>query len=263
MKASYPIIGLLLTLAVIVGCKQNKNQASAQNVGATIAGNNQKTAEAPITSQPIIKDIPLDYGLNDDEYIAETPGIERRVVIAIEHIDKEKIKYIPINGKALLVGDNIYLRNDDYDIVEDISTYNTKVVNLISATQNLFCEEPEDDYCKTYRGVKISTEEFEGIVDGKNVYMPELKDSTQGKAVLVNGKKVIFAGTSFFGIDVADEDGLTFCYERYYPMYFYDEETGYEGVVKVVKNDFYNQIYSDSFFPYFQLEASDGAYDKI
>jgi flagellin-like protein len=70
MKASSPIIGLLLMLAVIVGCKQNKNRASAQNVGATIAGNNQKAAEAPITSRPTIKDIPLDYGLNDDEYIA-------------------------------------------------------------------------------------------------------------------------------------------------------------------------------------------------
>ena len=259
---------LLLALLAVATCRCKPNKPTSTDASKAISTEPAEVMSmASENKSPKIEAIRLGELVDDNEFIIEDPvhrDTAKREVIILKDIGERTIAYTTVNGRALLLGSSIELMDNEYRVVKELSGYNGKMVNVLSASENLFAPREEYDYCKTYRGVKIATEGFEGIVDGRNVYMPNYRDNRQGKAILVDGKKVVFAGTEFFGVGVADEWGLTACYEQYYPMYFYDETTGYEGTVYVTKNDHYKKLYHEnSIYPYFQLEASDGGYDEI
>lgn len=114
---------------------------------------------------------------------------------------------------------------------------------------------PADDDCQEFKYVKIKTKDFEGYVDGRKLYEP-IKHK-QNKIVKIDNNEVSFIATTYFGIGVSDDDGLTGCSINT-PVVFTDKSAKYEGLIKMVKNKNYENDY-----PYFELKDDDGANDEI
>lgn len=166
-----------------------------------------------------------------------------------------KVTFYKVNGKGILLGDDIKLLDENFKIIKDISYLNEHFVDVTEVSDKYHKIKPTDDYCQEFKYVKIKTKEFEGYVDGRKIYEP-IKH-TQNKIVKIDNSEVSFIATSYFGIGVSDDDGLTGCSINT-PVVFSDKSVNYEGLVKMVKNKNYEDNY-----PYFELKDDDGANDEI
>lgn len=169
--------------------------------------------------------------------------------------DKIKNTFYNAIRRGILLGDNIKLLDENFKEIKDISYLNEQLVDITEVSDRYHKTNPTDDYCEEFKYVKIKTKDIEGYVDGRKIY--ELIKHTQNKITKIDDKEVSCIATSYFGIGVMDDDGLTFCSTRT-PMIFMDKSISYEGLVKMVKNENYTDDY-----PYFELKANDGAYDEI
>jgi hypothetical protein len=172
-------------------------------------------------------------------------------------IDTTNLKntFYKVNGKAILLGDNIKLLDENFKEIKDISFLNEQFVDVTEVSQNYHKAKPTDDYCQEFKYVKIKTNDIEGYVDGRKLYEP-IKH-TQNKTVKIDNNTVAFTATSSFGIGVSDEDGLTGCVINT-PVVFTDKNAKYKGLVRMVKNKNY-----ESDYPYFELKDDEGANDEI
>lgn len=168
---------------------------------------------------------------------------------------KIKITFYKVNGKGILLGDNIKLLDENFKEIKDISYLNEQFVDVTEVSDKYHKLKPNDDYCQEFKYVKIKTKDFEGYVDGRKVYEP-IKH-LQNKIVKIDNNEVSFIATTYFGIGVSDNDGLTGCSINT-PVVFSDKSAKYEGLVKMVKNENYEGNY-----PYFELKDDDGANDEI
>lgn len=166
-----------------------------------------------------------------------------------------KVTFYKVKAKAVLLGDNIQLLDENLKVVKDISFLNEQLVEVIEVSDKYYKENPSDGYCKEFKYVKIKAKDIEGYVDGRKLY--ELGKHNQNKIVKIGNNEISFILTTYFGIGVADEDGLTGCSINT-PVIFSDKTAKYEGLVKMVKNKNYEGNY-----PYFELKEDDGANDKI
>ncbi|MCU4190170.1 hypothetical protein M9Q43_13485 [Flavobacterium sp. HXWNR29] len=166
-----------------------------------------------------------------------------------------KITFCKVNGKGILLGDNLKLLNGNFKEIKDISYLNEQFVDITEVSDKYYKIKPTDDYCQEFKYIKIKTKDFEGYVDGRKIYEP-IKHF-QNKIVKIDNKEVSFIATNYFGIGVSDDDGLTGCSINT-PVVFSDKSVNYEGLVKMVKNENYEDNY-----PYFELKQDDGANDEI
>lgn len=166
-----------------------------------------------------------------------------------------KITFYKVNGKGILLGDNIKLLDENFKEIRDISNLNEHFVDVTEVSDKYHKIKQTDDYCQEFKYVKIKTKDFEGYVDGRKIYEP-IKH-TQNKIVKIDNNEVSFIATTYFGIGVSDDDGLTGCLINT-PVVFSDKSVNYEGLVKMVKNKNYEDNY-----PYFELKDDDGANDEI
>jgi len=166
-----------------------------------------------------------------------------------------KITFYNVNGKGILLGDDIKLLDENFKEIRDISYLNEHFVDVTEVSDKYHKIKPTDDYCQEFKYVKIKTKDFEGYVDGRKIYEP-IKH-TQNKIVKIENNEVSFIATTYFGIGVSDDDGLTGCSINT-PVVFSDKSVNYEGLVKMVKNKNYEDNY-----PYFELKDDDGANDEI
>lgn len=169
--------------------------------------------------------------------------------------DQTKITFNKVNGKGILLGDNIKLLDENYKEIKDISYLVEQFVEITDVSYKYHKLKPTDDYCKEFKYVKIKTKDLDGYVDGRKIYEPIKK--TQNKIMKIDNYEVSFIATSYFGIGVSDDDGLTGCSINT-PVVFSDRSVNYEGLVKMVKNKNYEDNY-----PYFELKDDDGANDVI
>ena len=177
----------------------------------------------------------------------------------VENVTKDttdqKITFYKVNGKAILLGDNIKLLDENFKEIKNISYLNEQFVQVTEVSDKYHKLKPADDDCQEFKYVKIKTKDFEGYVDGRKLYKP-IKHK-QNKIVKIDNNEVSFIATTYFGIGVLDDDGLTGCSINM-PVVFTDKSAKYEGLVKMVKNKNYENDY-----PYFELKDDDGATDKI
>lgn len=166
-----------------------------------------------------------------------------------------KITFYKVNGKGILLGDNIKLLDENFKEIKDISYLNEQFVDVTEVSDKYHKIKSTDDYCQEFKYVKIKTKDFKGYVDGRKIYEP-IKN-IQNKIVKIDNNEVSFIATSYFGIGVSDDDGLTGCSINT-PVVFSDKSVNYEGLVKMVKNKNYEDNY-----PYFELKDDDGANDEI
>jgi hypothetical protein len=166
-----------------------------------------------------------------------------------------KITFYKVNGKGILLGDHIKLLDESFKEIKDISYLNEHFVDVTEVSDKYHKIKSTDDYCQEFKYVKIKTKDFEGFIDGRKIYEP-IKH-TQNKIVKIDNNEVSFIATSYFGIGVSDDDGLTGCSINT-PVVFSDKSVNYEGLVKMVNNKNYDDNY-----PYFELKDDDGANDEI
>lgn len=177
-------------------------------------------------------------------------AIKESAVKAVKNIAFEKV-----NTKGILLGNNIKLLDENLNEMKDISSLNETPVQVIGLSKNYFKAKPTDEYCQEFKYVKIKFNDVEGYVDGRMVY--QLTHDEQNKTFNIEGNEVSFTPTAYYGIGVADDNGLTGC-QTQSPVVFSDEKASYKGLVKMIKNDY---VYDD--YPYFELKADDGNYDEI
>ncbi len=177
----------------------------------------------------------------------------------VESVTKDtsdnKVTFYKVNGKAILLGDNIKLLDENFKEIKDISYLNEQFVRVTEVSDKYHKTKPTDDYCQEFKYVKIKAQDIEGFVDGRKLYEP-IKH-TQNKIVKIDNNEVSFIATTYFGIGVSDNDGLTGCSINT-PVVFSDNKAKYEGLVKMIKNKNY-----ESDYPYFELKDDDGANDEI
>jgi hypothetical protein len=178
-------------------------------------------------------------------------------IVASVNIDTtyKKITFYKVNGEAILLGDSISLLDQNFNVIKDISYLNEQFVNVVEVSDNYHKARPTDDYCQEFKYVKIKIADIEGYVDGRKLYEPI--ETTQNKKITFDDNEVWFIASSYFGIGVSDNDGLTGCSINT-PVVFSDQKSKYEGLVKMVKNKNYEADY-----PYFELKDDDGANDEI
>ncbi|NHN26197.1 hypothetical protein FIA58_010960 [Flavobacterium jejuense] len=161
------------------------------------------------------------------------------------------------DGIAVLIGDKIDILNNE--LQEETTLNESSIVEIVGISESQY--QKTDDYCDAFRYVKIKTDSQNGIIDGRNVY--QLTESKQDTSFNYKDKKFDFMTTSFYGIGVADDDGLTFCSKYYEPIVLNESGSNQPKLIEIIKNDFSKEASWSDDFKYFELMANDGAYDKI
>lgn len=182
-------------------------------------------------------------------------GTTEKVESVKTDTNQTKITFYKYNGKGILLGDNIKLLDENFIEIKDISYLNEQFVDITEVSDKYHKLKPTDDYCQKFKYVKIKTKDLVGFVDGRKIFEP-IKN-TQNKIVKTDNNEVSIIATSYFGIGVSDDDGLTGCSINT-PVVFLDKSANYEGLVKMVKNKYYEDKY-----PYFELKEDDMADDEI
>ena len=77
----------------------------------------------------------------------------------------------------MLLGNKISLLNSDLSFNKDISKLSGQLVNVIEVSENYQKKNSKDDRCDEFLYVRIKGKDFEGIVDGRNVF--EIMESKQ------------------------------------------------------------------------------------
>lgn len=195
----------------------------------------------------------ISYGQQEVKTSKLTP--EKGENVKTDDTNENKITFHKVNIKGILIGSNIKLLDENFREIKDISYLNEQFVDVTEVSDKYYKIKPADDYCQEFKYVKIKTNDFEGYVDGRKIYEP-IKHS-QNKIVKFDNNEVSFIATSYFGIGVSDDDGLTGCLIKT-PAVFSDKSVKYKGLVKMVKNKNYEDKY-----PYFELKDDEGANDEI
>nr|WP_288837934.1 hypothetical protein [uncultured Flavobacterium sp.] len=165
------------------------------------------------------------------------------------------VTFSKLPGKAVLIGEKIQLLNEEFNVCKDISYLNEGIVLMTEVSDSSYKSSPSSDYCEEFKYVKIKTEEFDGYVDGRKVYM--IIEKGQDAVLDVGRHRISLVKARNFGVGVSDKDGLTFCSINT-PTIFIDKNVGYEGLVRMIKNE-----NSDGDYKYFELKDDDMAYDEI
>ncbi|MFD2287084.1 hypothetical protein GJU39_10575 [Pedobacter petrophilus] len=167
----------------------------------------------------------------------------------------KNILFKKANTRGVLLGENIKLLDEHLNEIKDISFLKEQIVQVLGLSEDYFKAKPTDEYCQEFKYVKIKFKDVEGYVDGRKVY--ELTHDEQTKVFDIDDNELSFTPTKFYGIGVADDNGLTGCQPQS-PVVFAEKNAQYKGLVKMVKNKY---VYDD--YPYFELKADDGNYDEI
>ena len=97
-----------------------------------------------------------------------------------------KITFCKVNGKGILLGNNIKLLDENFKEIKDISYLNEQFVDITEVSDKYHKLKPTDDYCQEFKYIKIKTKDFEGYVDGRKIY--ETIKHFQNKIVKIDFK---------------------------------------------------------------------------
>jgi len=171
--------------------------------------------------------------------------------------EKETMSFQKINGRAILIGEKVDVL--DKNLQTKTTLKESSIVEIVAISDSLF--QKTKDYCDAFRYVKIKTESQNGLIDGRNVY--KLTDSEQDTSFNYKDNNFHITTTSFFGIGVSDDDGLTFCSKYYEPVVITNNQSNQPRLIKIIENDISKEASWNDDFGYLELMANDGAYDKI
>lgn len=172
---------------------------------------------------------------------------------------KETINHTPkpilfnsVNSQGVLIGKKIMLLNESLKTIKDISIDNESFVQITAISNSNYKKNKDDDYCESFKYVKIKSKDFEGIIDGRFIFEP-VKESSQNK----KSEDIQFVTTSYFGIGPFEDDDISGCIEIG-PTLLIGNKTETKYLVYMVRNKYY-----DSKYPYFSLNTDSEIWDNI
>lgn len=172
-------------------------------------------------------------------------------------IEKKIINFKEYKGKAILIGEKIEFLNNEFQVIKTLKE--KTIVEIVGLSDSLF--QKTEEYCDAFRYVKIRTDSQNGIIDERNIY--QIVESTQDTFFNYKDRKFDIKTTSFFGISVANEEGLTFCSKYFEPVVLIENKSNLPRLIEIIKNDITEKVSWKKDFKYLELMANDGAYDKI
>lgn len=208
---------------------------------------NHKQAQKQIQNQPFI----------DSTTITSSAQPIDTTVEVQDSIENRNVTYHAIKGRAILVGKNISLL--DSSLESSRSLKEGEVVQLKGLSDSLF--KNTDDNCDAFHYVKVSTRVGSGIIDGRNVY--KISGSYIDTSFHFKNKTFTLKSTAFYGINYADEDGLTFCSKYHEPIVIIDSATNTPKLIELMQNRFSKKANRPFDFDYLEIRVDDGAYEKI
>ncbi|NQY10495.1 MAG: hypothetical protein HRT71_13410 [Flavobacteriales bacterium] len=165
-----------------------------------------------------------------------------------------------VSGQAILIGEAIQLLDSDLAHSKKVTMLKEgTLVSLLAISDSLF--RPTQDFCDAFNYVQIVTKSDTGFVDGRNVY--KIEDSNQDTSFSYRNTIYNLKTTSFFGIGVTYDDGLSFCSKYNQPAIIVNNSNSETSLIKMIKNDLYAEASLNSDFDFFELRADAGALDKI
>jgi len=173
----------------------------------------------------------------------------------------DKISNVTFNsskGQAILIGKPIKLLDKNLNVIDDISKWTTKYVEIIGISDSLFND--TKDICNAYWYVKIKMTDKVGIVNGRQVF--KIESSDQDTSFSINGKRLEFLTTTCLAMGVTYQGDLMACPVDQ-PVIIKDEKNNFNGLIDVISNNYYKEAIVNQDFQYFQLRNDDGYYDKI
>jgi len=175
--------------------------------------------------------------------------------------DIEEVKFTKINGEAVLIGEKIELLDNDLKVIADISNLNGKIVKLKSVSDSLFNQGKDfEGFCKSFWYVEIQTDSIKGIVSGRQVF--KILELSENEKFIIKNNSIEFLRTEFFGMGVVYDGDLMGCPVDQ-PILVKDTANKYYGLVDLVENDYSKKASWGTVYPYFELRADDGGYDRI
>ena len=202
---------------------------------------------------PIILLISCQQSVN--KTVVKKTEIVKNAVKEPSQISFKAIPFKKVTNQGILIGNDLKLLDEHLNEIKDISSFQGQIIQVIGLSNSSYKANPKDEYCQEFRYVKVRINELEGFVDGRKVY--GLTKGEQNKTFNIEGDEISFTTTNYYGIGVADSNGLTGC-ETKTPVVFSDKNAKYKSLLKIVKNKY---VYDD--YPYFELKADDGSYDEI
>lgn len=169
----------------------------------------------------------------------------------INHTSKP-ILFNSVNSQGILIGEKMTLLNESLKTIKDISTYNESFVRITAISNINHKKNKDDEYCESFKYVKIKSKDFEGIIDGRFIFEP-VKESSQNK----KSEDIQFVTTSYFGIGPFKDDDITGCIETA-PTLLIENKTETKHLVYMVHNNYY-----DNEYPYFSLTTDNEVWDEI
>jgi hypothetical protein len=195
---------------------------------------------------------------NNEQSIQEKTTIDS--LTNSETIDKNEndLKFKEAAGQAVLIGEKIELLDKNLKTIEDISNLTGKIVKIKGISDSLFNN--TEDICQAFWYVKIETENFKGIVNGRQVF--EIQNSEQDTSFTIDSNHIEILTTDFLGMGVDYEGDLMGCPVDQ-PIVIKDKKNNYFGLVDLIQNEYSKKASWDNEFPFFELRSDDGCYDKI
>jgi len=173
----------------------------------------------------------------------------------------ETVKFTLANFKAVLIGQKIDLLDSYLKPQRDISNFNGEIVSINGISDSLFLQGVDfSGFCDSFWYVKVETESFKGIVNGRNVF--RILDLGQENSFIVGKNTIEFYRTEFFGMGVFHDEELMGCPVNQ-PAILKETKNNYVGLVELVQNEYSNEASWGTPFPYFELKNDDGGFDRI
>lgn len=178
----------------------------------------------------------LDYSLlqNEDEYYFI--DIENKGKIKIK--DEEFVKY---NSKAVLMGKNILLLNDENKVVEDITFLKGQIVEVKELSKTIRLNERKTS-CKELLWAKIKSDKREGYIDANFLYEVRVNENNQylrfkNNVVSIVQTKSIVKKSKVIIDSILD---ITSVCGEYNPIIFIDSSSNYFGTLKNIASKYQN-----------------------
>ncbi len=170
-------------------------------------------------------------------------------------INAETITFQKVNGKAIVIGEKVNILNKTLQTKTTLK--GNSIVEIVGVSDSLF--QKTEDYCDAFRYVKIKDEN--GLIDGRKVY--KLTGSEQDTSFNFKDNTFHLTATTFFGIGVSDEDGITFCSKYFEPIAITNSKLNQTRFIKLIENELSLKVAWSDNCEYLELMANDGAYDKV
>jgi len=177
------------------------------------------------------------------------------IIVNFSNAQTSKLKFNKLETRAVLIGENIKLLNDNLAPFIDISEYSEKIVQVTAVSDSLLVN--QDDFCNSYWLVKIKIGNLTGIVNGRRVFK-----LLEGKTYWLNHKKVEIFKTEFFGMGIAYDGELLGCSVDQ-PIVIKDDSNKYFGLVNLIRNELSGKARWDNNYKFFELRNDEGYNDVV